>query len=163
MPSVLFVCTANRFRSPLAAAMFSRALEERGITADWKVGSAGVWAMPGQPALAAVILAAARAGLDLTSHRSSRVSARLLSNYDLVVAMETDQKEALLAEFPQLEERVFMLSELTERRSYDIPDALGSEPEMLAVLEELDSLIRRGAESIRVMGAYLENTLHPET
>jgi protein-tyrosine-phosphatase len=143
--------------------MFTRTLQERGVTADWKVGSAGLWAVPGQPALAAVTLAAARVGLDLSTHRSTRVSARVLSNHDLVVAMETGHKEALLAEFPGLEERVFLLSELTERRSYDIPDALSSEAEMLAVLGDLGSLIGRGAESIRVMATYLENTLHPET
>ena len=163
MPSVLFVCTANRFRSPLAAAIFTRTLQERGLAADWNIGSAGLWAIPGQPALVAVTLAAARSGLDLSQHRSARVSARLLSNYDLVVAMERAQKEALLAQFPQLEDRVYLLSELTERRSYDIPDALGSEAEMLAVLDDLGSLLRRGAESIRVMATYLENTLHPES
>ena len=62
MPSVLFVCTANRFRSALATAIFAKAIEEEekvklcswdiGPASDWQIASAGHQAISGQPVLA---------------------------------------------------------------------------------------------------------------
>ena len=49
MPKVLFVCTANRFRSPLAAAIFKRFLLESQETGRWRVSSAGTWTRSGLP------------------------------------------------------------------------------------------------------------------
>src|SRR5512141_235703 len=105
MPSVLFVCTANRFRSPLAAAIFSRALEEENNreiaslihrTGPWKVRSAGTWAIPGQSVIPEAYQAAQKLGLNLADHRAERVSVQLLSAYDLILVMQASQKEALL-------------------------------------------------------------------
>lgn len=160
MPSILFVCTANQFRSPLAAALLKKNLNAMamGMTEAWQIGSAGLWAEPGYPVLPLVAEAAQGFGLDLSGHRSVRVSRPLLAEYDLLLVMQAGQKEALLSEFPELEDRVYLLSEVTERRSYDIPDALGSQQEALEVVTELGSLIRRGTESICVLATYLYNT-----
>jgi protein-tyrosine-phosphatase len=166
MPSVLFICTANRFRSPLAAAVFSRALEEepdRQIAGairkagKWRVCSAGTWATPGQPVLPEVLQAAQTLGLDLTDHRSERVSGELISEYDLVLVMQSSQKEALLSEFPQLEEYVYLFSHVVERGSYDIPDSFESEQEVIEVAAEMDELIRRGLRYIAVLANALHN------
>ena len=72
--------------------------------------------------------------------------------------MQAGQKEALVSEDHTLEDRVFLLSELTERRCYDIPDALESEEEMMEVCTQLDSLLQRGMQSICVMATYWYNT-----
>jgi protein-tyrosine-phosphatase len=166
MPSVLFVCTANRFRSPLAAAMFSRALEEENnadITSvirragPWRVGSAGTWATPGQPVLPEVVEAAQKLGLNLADHRSERVSGELLSEYDLILVMQAGQKEALLSEFPFLEEYIYLFSHVVERGSYDIPNSFGSEQEVVEVGAEMDELIRRGLRYISVLALALHN------
>jgi protein-tyrosine-phosphatase len=158
MPSVLFVCTANRFRSPLAAAFLARALTDMGIAGDWRVGSAGTWAIPGQPALLPVSQAARRFGIDLSGHRATRVSRKVLSAYDLILVMEAGHREALLTELPELKERLYLLSEVVERRSYGIPDSLESEEGILEVCRELESLIRRGRDYICVLATYLYNT-----
>jgi protein-tyrosine phosphatase len=166
MPSVLFVCTANRFRSPLAAAIFSRALEQennREITSliqrtgPWKVRSAGTWAISGQPVLPEVSQAAQKLGLSLADHRAERVSRGLLSEYDLILVMQTSQKEALLSEFPFLKETVYLLSHVVERGSYDIPDNSHSEREVAQVAAEMDELIRRGLHSICILAVALHN------
>jgi protein-tyrosine-phosphatase len=166
MPSILFVCTANRFRSPLAAAMFSRALgaEKDGEllhyirrAGEWKAGSAGTWATPGRPALPEVLMAAQTLGLDLTAHRAERVEGSLLSGYDLILVMQASQKEALLSEFPYLEEYVYLFSYVLERGAYDIPDTFGSEGEVLEVAAEMDELIRRGLRYIVVLASALHN------
>ena len=160
MPSVLFICTANRFRSPLAAAFLIKALEEMGIIESWRIGSAGTWATPGQPVLQTVSDAARGFGIDLSGHRSERVSRPLLSEYDLILVMQASQKEALLSEFPELGERVFLFSDVVERRSYDIPDSPGSGQGVQEIGAELDALIRRGLNYICVLATYLHNTRH---
>lgn len=157
MPSVLFLCTANRFRSPLAAAFLRRNLAELEMSAAWQITSAGTWATPGLPVMPGVAQAAREFGLDLSSHRSTRISADLLAGYDLIVVMQSSQREALLTEYPHLQERVYLLSDIAERRTYDIPDALGSQQEMLEVVTELEALIRRGLESLCVLATSLSN------
>ena len=157
MPSVLFICTANRFRSPLAAAMLTQALHELGITASWRVGSAGTWATPGEPALPPVAEIAHRFGIDLSGHRSRRVSRRLLAEHDLILVMQASQQEALLSEFPHLEEYIYLFSHVVERGSYDIPDSFESEQEVLEVAAEMDELIRRGLRYIVVLAVALHN------
>ena len=160
MPSILFICTANRFRSPLAAAFLIKALEEMGITESWRIGSAGTWATPGQPVLQTVSAAAQGFGIDLSGHRSARVSRRLLSEHDLILVMQASQKEALLSEFPELEEHIYLFSDVVERRSYDIPDLSGSEQGVQEISAELDALIRRGLNYICVLATSLHNTRH---
>src|SRR5690606_22592899 len=110
MPSVLFVCTANRFRSPLAATLFLRAVADEeveraspwniGKASDWRAGSAGTWTVDGEPALPVVVDAATQLGIDLSGHRSVQVSDRLLADHDLILTMQASQKEALQSEFP---------------------------------------------------------------
>lgn len=158
MPSILFICTANRFRSPLAAAMLQRELQATGIASAWDVASAGLWATPGLPALPRVISHAQALGLDLSRHRSSRVNGEMVTGYDLLVTMEAGHREALLVEFPALGERVRLLAEVAEGGSYDIPDAWASESEMSAVVRELDSLVRRGMVAMCAAATRLSET-----
>lgn len=157
MPSVLFVCTANRFRSPLAAAFLTKSLTDMGVANAWRVGSAGTWATPGQPALLPVSQAALAFGIDLSGHRSTRVSRKVLAAYDLILVMQAGHREALVTEFPEVRERLYLLSDIVERRSYDVPDSLESEDGILEVSRELESLIRRGRDSICILATYLYN------
>ena len=158
MPSILFICTANRFRSPLAAAFLIKALEEMGITESWRIGSAGTWATPGQPVLETVANAAQGFGIDLSSHRSARVSRQLLSEHDLILVMQASQKEALVSEFPELGKHIYLFSDVVERRSYDIPDSPVSEQGVQDIAAELEALIQRGLNYICVLATYLHNT-----
>ena len=159
MPSVLFVCTANRFRSPLAAACFRKALEEghHETAVSWTVGSAGTWATPGQPVISAVSVAAQKLGIELADHRSARVSRQLLSEYDLILVMQASQQEALQSEFPTLSEHVYLFSNVVERGSYDIPDSFDSEEDVVTLALEMNGLIRRGLKYICVLATALHN------
>ena len=157
MPSILFVCTANRFRSPLAAAMLTQALEEMGFGNYWRVTSCGTWATPGQPALQAAVSAARRFGIDLSGHLSTRVSRPLIAEYDLVLVMQASHREALLTEFPDLEEHIHLFSDVVERRSYDIPDSCESEQNVWDISVELNDLIRNGLDRICMLATHLRD------
>lgn len=167
MPSVLFVCTANQFRSPLAAAFYKRALltegmamlENRGIqdSDGWFVGSAGTWAVPGKPVLPIVNDVAQKLGVDLSSHSTEKVTGQLLSTYDLVLVMQNSHKEALQMEFPALKDQIYLFSHVTERGSYDIPDLFATEQDVMQIAQEMDSLIQRGYKYIWVLATALHN------
>ena len=82
---VLFVCTGNICRSPLAEAMLRRAVEERGL--DVSVGSAGTGAWEGAPASEGAYLVALEHGLDLSAHRARLLTRDLVEASDLVLTM----------------------------------------------------------------------------
>lgn len=147
MPSVLFVCTANRFRSPLASAFFRKELDA--VDEDgWTIDSAGTWTTWGLPVLPKVNLIARRYGIDLSSHRSKPVTEPLLSAHDLILVMEAGHREALQNEFPAVSERIYLLSQAAEGRTYDIPDRIESVESMLEVGENLHELIQTGLKDI---------------
>lgn len=83
---LLFVCTGNTCRSPMAEAMARRGIERRGW-AHVEVRSAGVATVDGEPASEGARRAAARHGLDLTGHRTAVLRPDHLARADLVLAM----------------------------------------------------------------------------
>ena len=144
MPSILFVCLANRFRSPLAAAFFSKFLDQSVERKSWSIGSAGTWAQPGLPADARALQDAREKGLNIMAHRSRQISALLLSKSNLVLVMEAGQKEALQVEFPKEREKIYLLSEVAEGVPYDIPDPFGPGGDThQEIANELYELIRQ--------------------
>jgi protein-tyrosine phosphatase len=122
MTSVLFVCTANQFRSPIAAACFSKKMTELGWKREWIVSSAGVWTTDGKPALPEAEEVARRLGFSLEDHLSTTVTPALVSVNDLIMVMEKGQKEALQNEFSVFRSRIYLLSEVADGSNYDIPD-----------------------------------------
>ena len=112
-PAVLFVCTANICRSPMAAALFRAKLREVAGGETWSIDSAGTWAKDGQPVSGNSVKAMETRGLDIRKHRSKTVSKALLALYDLILVMEPGHNEALRVEFPQAAGRIFLLSELS--------------------------------------------------
>ncbi len=85
MTSLLFVCTGNTCRSPLAEAFARLEAERRSM--DVTIASAGTFAAEGSPASAHSIRAAERRGADLSAHRSRRLRPETLEGADLVLAM----------------------------------------------------------------------------
>ena len=92
---VLFVCTGNTCRSPMAAGALRHALGEEG--ARVRVESAGTGAWEGQPAAALAIEVAGRAGVDVREHRSRRLTAPMVREADWIVVMEKAHLGAVLA------------------------------------------------------------------
>ena len=83
---VLLVCTGNTCRSPMAAGALRRMLEAD--AGRIVVESAGTAAWDNQPATAGALQVAARAGVDLSDHRSRRLTPAMVRSADLVLVME---------------------------------------------------------------------------
>lgn len=149
MPSILFVCTANQFRSPLAAACLLDAIQKAQPAGVWKVESAGTWTKIGVPVPAFVIQIAKSLDLPkLENHRTRQVDHELLAQFDLIIVMEAGHKEALCIEFPTIKKRIYMLSEIVEGTRYDIPDPVSPGIDPDDVVKELKLLINEGQDKI---------------
>ncbi len=148
MPRVLFVCTANRFRSPLAAAFFKAEVENRRLSEVWKISSVGTWTIPGQPATPDAIAFAKENQLSLADHRSAIVTEEILSDQDLILVMESGHKEALINEFPKFTSRIFLLSEAAGLVPFNLPDPYTSHEPPKLVAMEIFSIIKKSAGTI---------------
>ena len=149
MPSVLFICTANQFRSPFAAACLLDAIQAEHPTGVWIVESAGTWTKAGMPTPELSRQIAIGLGLKgLERHQTRQVDRGLLSQFDLIIVMEAGHKEALCIEFPFIKKRVYMLSEIVEGIQYDIPDPAAPDVDPNEVAQELITLINKGVNKI---------------
>ncbi len=158
MPSVLFICTANRFRSPIASAWFSRCLHMQTDIQDWQVGSAGTWAKPGLSVFPAPGWISDHFGLDLNAHKAACVDRELLTRSDLTLVMEINHQEALRAEFPELKDRIFLLAQVATGISYDITDPDGKQVDSyLEIAQEITNLIDKGFDNICQLAHKLHN------
>ena len=147
MTQILFVCTANRYRSPIAAACFKNELLKRNEVKDWSILSAGTWTTDGLPAMPDAIQRAKQIGLDLQEHRSRAITGEILQEADLVLVMESGQKESLQIEFPFCREKILLLSEAAEGIPYNIPDPIEN-PLNVEVASEICRLVRSGFDKI---------------
>lgn len=104
---VLFVCTGNICRSPMAEALFAH------LAPEAEVGSAGTMDWSGQPAHEYAIAAMAERGLDLSAHRSRRLSEYLVDESDLIVAMTRNHGWAVEARSEAKAAATFLPAELS--------------------------------------------------
>jgi protein-tyrosine phosphatase len=107
---VAFVCTGNRFRSPLAAALLTAEAGELPV----QVCSLGVLELGPAPALPEAIEVAETFGLDLVGHRARDLAQIDLEPFDLVVGFERMHVRAAVVDGGARIERTFTLPELVE-------------------------------------------------
>jgi protein-tyrosine phosphatase len=156
MPSLLFICTANRIRSPIAAALYGQLIQhsDGASAANWHIESAGTWATEGQ----AIDRNAAKVLLDdydleVPAHRTKIVSLDMLSSYDLILTMEQDHKEALSVEFPTIAKRVYLMSEMVGA-TWDLGDPAQHSYENIRITARLiQKVLKDGLGRIRELAS----------
>lgn len=138
---VLFVCSGNTCRSPMAAALLRHLLKEHCL--DLAVTSAGVAALEQAAASEHAQEVMRRRGLDLSSHRARAVTAEMVRSATLILTMTAEHKACLLHLYPQAREKVFTLKEFAGEEG-EVEDPVGGgleEYERCAA--ELEKLLRK--------------------
>jgi protein-tyrosine-phosphatase len=98
---VLFVCTGNTCRSPMAEGLLKRMAQENRIPLE--VQSAGLAAFAGVPATPEAIEACREKGVDISSHLSQPLNKTLVTESDLILTMTGKHKEMIVKKMPPLE------------------------------------------------------------
>jgi len=166
--SVLFVCTGNICRSPIAEGLFRRLIGNR---KDIEVLSAGVHAVRGQPPSLYAVQVCAEEGADISDLRSQPLTAALVDRATHIFAMTGAHLETIQTVFPQGAEKSFLLREFEEPGTTvwrDVPDPIGlgrevyedcariisnALPSVLAFVEQ-SALVRPGATHSRELSSY---------
>ncbi|MBI5352694.1 MAG: hypothetical protein HZB50_08675 [Chloroflexi bacterium] len=148
MTSVLFICTGNQYRSPIAAETFLGQVTRDGSLPQWRIGSAGTWTSAGRRAPQDAIEMARSFGMSIDHHKTRMLDAKMLEDADLVLVMEKGHKESIQFEFPFARKKVHLLSQVVEGFSYDIPDPIMAGSDAGEIIRDLVTMIRSGYENI---------------
>ncbi len=143
---LLFVCTGNTCRSPMAAA-----LAKQIFGGHTEISSAGTDAWEDSAASSEAVAVLRERGLDLTGHCSSRVSRELIAGADWVIPMTKAHELRLKALFPEYRRKIVRLGEWSERPR-DVQDPWGRSLEeyriCAAEIEELLFDMRHGLDKL---------------
>ncbi|HOB33110.1 MAG TPA: ribose 5-phosphate isomerase B, partial [Verrucomicrobiota bacterium] len=139
MKTVLFVCTGNVCRSPMAEGIFRKAVQGRG---EYRVLSAGLGAVDGQPPSPFAVQAAREIGVDISNQRSQMLKPELVQQADYIFGMTHSHVDTVTLLYPQAAEKTFLLREFDDTLDTfekDISDPIGGSYEVyLACRDQIE-------------------------
>ena len=151
MHSVLFVCAANICRSPMAMGLLQWKVNHD--KENWLIKSAGVWALENQTAARHTQKLLSERGVDLSNHHSRLVNFDLVEDFNLILVMERNQKEALKTAFPNQASKIYLLSEMVSE-SFEIVDPVGgSLVDFRVTAQEIEDILNEGFNNISRLSA----------
>jgi len=142
---ILFVCTGNTCRSPMAEGFMKKIAEEQGLDAE--VSSAGIFAEAGDSATYEAVQAAMEFGVDITDHKVSLLNNDMISESELILTMTGSHKEILM---PVAGDKIYTLNEYAQLPG-DIPDPFGGD------IEEYTETAGRIKAAVEKVVARLKN------
>ncbi len=123
---ILFICTGNLCRSPLASEYLKKILKERNVKSV-EVSSAGLYTIEGNTAEETACIVAQENGINLEKHRSQLLKPEDIRDADLILVMERMHLEDIISSYPEAEDKVKLLRGFARNGAIktDIADAYG--------------------------------------
>ena len=143
MRSILFICIGNICRSPIAEGLLKHALPDKAVL------SAGINALVGEPADPLSVQLMREHGIDIGAHRARSLAAWMLTDADVILTMDGEQKRFIEIKYPESKCKVFRLCEDSK---CDIPDPYR---QGLAAFRHSYNLISQGVDQLVVRLAHL--------
>ena len=148
MSLIMFVCTGNLCRSPMAEGLLRQRLAQEGLDARHQVSSTGVWAVEGRPASENGVAVMAEGGIDISGHVARTISARDVNEAELILVMAREHEQMITQTWPQYKWKVHLLSEMV-RKKQDVRDPYGgSIDEYRECADTIADYIDRGFQRI---------------
>lgn len=141
--NILVICIGNICRSPIAEGLLKAALPEN------TVRSAGIGALIGHPADPFSIQLMQEQGIDISAHRAQSLTSSMVSEADIILVMDLEQKRFVEQKYSTSKGKVFRLGEFGK---YDIPDPYRED---LAVFRQIYSQIAKGVDALIERIAYI--------
>lgn len=155
MIKIMFVCTGNICRSPMAHHYMQKRVKDLKIEDNFLISSCGVYASTGEKATQNAIFVMKEYNVDMENHRATNIADTNIEDYDYIITLTTRHKEQIRYFYPKLGDNIFTLREFVDDKEIykNIDDPWGLNITVykdcaLEIVEKVDKLIEklRGCE-----------------
>lgn len=139
--NILFVCTGNTCRSPMAEGLM-RVMAEK-ANKEVVTLSAGLFTAPGgrvSPYAEIVV----KDVVDISEHQSRPLNKALMEAADLVLGLSSDHKNVLLRQFPEMKDKIMTLGEWAGTNEEVADPFGGTQEEYDACATQIKMLLEKG-------------------
>lgn len=150
MLKIMFVCTGNICRSPMAHYYMQKKIKDIELENEFLISSCGTYAVTGERATNNAIISMKEYNVNLDMHRATNIEDTDIENYDYIITLTMQHKNNVLYYYPKLDGKVFTLKEFVsgDEGYVDIDDPWGLniivyKDTAKEIVENVDKLIKK--------------------
>lgn len=143
MKHILFVCSGNTCRSPMAEGILKKYLLQNNLDNKFDVSSAGIFAFEGDTANIKSQLVCTENAIDISGHQSKLLDSQTVNSADYIIAMTKELKAQIANRYLDDINKIYTLGEIAKNPESNIPDPFGQSLDIYRnTYDMLDALIK---------------------